>query len=449
MMIPDGEWFCPTCEHGKLITRLQEHLSVLDNLMKRKERKKKQKDRLTFVGINPENIIQMDNEKLTTKISKKGKENIEELILERRSGRQRRQISYRFEEFDDAIDSAIKDEVALREEYEAEYQESGISRGKDMSTIEIAESRASSARKGRKRRLMDLDATSEESYTSEEYQCNSSNYSESEADFMVPDDDDISESDSDRYQRRGSRYASKRRRGRRYQPPTRRSSRNQRRKRYYSDSDEEEEEDYESDHSSDYSDEVLGRRPGRSKRGRVRYQEKSESEELSELDDSEDSEREKTKQLPQELRKSRVVKHRLVSESEDGEEEGSEEDQAESDDDDDDDDDDEVSNNSSLSGDDEPDQQTKRRKRYEEDSDFEIEYGKPKVRKERESERAKKKRVNYREMAGNSDDSEMDSEEDEDDDHDSSKDSKMKLPQNGIQITGKWNNKDGRKEGVC
>ncbi|XP_077988163.1 uncharacterized protein LOC144442659 [Glandiceps talaboti] len=415
MMIPDGEWFCPSCEHVKLVSILQEHLFVLDGQIKRTERKKRRKERLTFVGINPENII-MNADKITTKISRKGRETYEEeLMFERRSGRQRRQISYRFEEFDDAIYSAIKDEIKEKEEYEAEYQEIGVSRGKDMATIERAErEREAKQKKGKKRRLMDLDATSEESYSSEEF-----SFTDSEADFVIPEEEEEDITDSDESYcgnrpKRPKRVSKGKRRGRRYQKPTRRSQRNRGRKRYYSDSmdeEEEEEEDYESDHSSDYSDGILGRRNlGRKSRGRVRYQEKSDdSDDSSEMEDSEKSESEKTEELPQELRKSRVVKHRLVSESEDEDEEEQEKE--------------EKSENSSIEKEDNEEEEeeegedgepvAKRSKRYEDDSDFELDAqtGLKKRPKMRVSKR-QVKRINYQDLVGN--DSSNDSKDEED-----------------------------------
>ncbi|KAJ8798330.1 hypothetical protein J1605_001455 [Eschrichtius robustus] len=128
MIIPDGEWFCPPCQHKLLCEKLEEQLQDLDVALKKKERAERRKERLVYVGISIENIIppQMDIRKLLIprnfvllwvityiliiiflnqepdfsedheekkKDSKKSKAN----LLERRSTRTRKCISYRYE----------------------------------------------------------------------------------------------------------------------------------------------------------------------------------------------------------------------------------------------------------------------------------------------------------------------------------------------------------------
>ncbi|XP_077867542.1 uncharacterized protein LOC100370373 [Saccoglossus kowalevskii] len=422
MMIPDGEWFCPSCEHVTLIVKLQEMLELLDGQIKRKERRQRKKERQTFIGINPANIIQMENERITKIRTKKGKENIiEDIIFERRSGRQRKQISYRFEEFDDAINSAIRDEVKEKQEYQAECETAGagVSRGKDISTIvEESEKELSQtshwSKRARKKRLMDLDATSEESYSSEEVKYGSSS-SDSEGDFIAENDEDISESDS------SHRRPKQRRRGRRGKPyikPTRRSQRNSRNlQRYYSDSmdDEDEEDDFESDESSDYSDEFRRKRALRkiAQKRRVSYREQSDSGNSA----TESSADEKPQQtLPQELRKSRVVKHRLVTDSEEESTEKSSEDEKS--------DDEQGESMDHKDSDFSVNEIAKRKKRYEDDSDFEAEVARKKL-KERHSQRSEGKRVNYQALLGQSSEEE-DEEQKEDDDIESDDESVTK-----------------------
>uniref|UniRef100_H3CDJ0 PHD-type domain-containing protein n=1 Tax=Tetraodon nigroviridis TaxID=99883 RepID=H3CDJ0_TETNG len=57
MVIPDGEWFCPPCQHKQLCDKLQEQLQNLDAALKKKERAERRKERLIYVGISVENII--------------------------------------------------------------------------------------------------------------------------------------------------------------------------------------------------------------------------------------------------------------------------------------------------------------------------------------------------------------------------------------------------------
>ena len=73
MVIPEDDWFCPPCEHDKLIVSLTERLKNLDHLLKENERKIKRKERLKFVQISIDNMI--DQQLTTPDKSKKHKKN--------------------------------------------------------------------------------------------------------------------------------------------------------------------------------------------------------------------------------------------------------------------------------------------------------------------------------------------------------------------------------------
>ncbi|XP_037696729.1 remodeling and spacing factor 1 isoform X2 [Choloepus didactylus] len=298
MIIPDGEWFCPPCQHKLLCEKLEEQLQDLDVALKKKERAERRKERLVYVGISIENIIPpqepdfSEDQEERKKDSKKSKAN----LLERRSTRTRKCISYRFDEFDEAIDEAIEDDIK-------EADGGGVGRGKDISTItghrgkdistildeERKENkrpqRAAAARRKKRRRLNDLDSDSnldeEESEdefkisdgSQDEFVVSDENLDESEED--PPSNDD---SDTDFYSRRLRRHPSR---------PMRQSRRLRRKtpKKKYSDDDEEEESeensrDSESDISDDFSDDFVETRRRRSRRNQKRqinYKEDSES----------------------------------------------------------------------------------------------------------------------------------------------------------------------------
>ncbi|XP_051881636.1 remodeling and spacing factor 1 isoform X2 [Pristis pectinata] len=282
MTIPDGEWFCPPCQHKFLCEKLEEQLQNIDVMIKKKERAERRKERLAFVGINVENII-------TPKDLVPEEPEIKDFkSLERRSGRTRRSINYRFDEFDDAIDEAIHEDIQ-----EAEGKGSGRGKdmanitgqslGKDISTI-LAESkenkrpsREASCRRKKRRRLNDLDSDStlEDEESEEEFKISES----SEEEFEISDRD--SEADPASNDDDGFDFA---RRGRhqKYVEPMRRSRRLRGRevKRYSDEDEEDEDEQAESDGSSCYSD-LLDMRRRRSKRNqakKVNYREDSESE---------------------------------------------------------------------------------------------------------------------------------------------------------------------------
>ncbi|XP_012506475.1 PREDICTED: remodeling and spacing factor 1 [Propithecus coquereli] len=298
MIIPDGEWFCPPCQHKLLCEKLEEQLQDLDVALKKKERAERRKERLVYVGISIENIIPpqepdfSEDQEEKKKDSKKPKAN----LLERRSTRTRKCISYRFDEFDEAIDEAIEDDIK-------EADGGGVGRGKDISTItghrgkdistildeERKENkrpqRAAAARRKKRRRLNDLDSDSnldeEESEdefkisdgSQDEFVVSDENPDESEED--PPSNDD---SDTDFCSRRLRRHPSR---------PMRQSRRLRRKtpKKKYSDDDEEEESeensrDSESDFSDDFSDDFVETRRRRSRRNQKRqinYKEDSES----------------------------------------------------------------------------------------------------------------------------------------------------------------------------
>ncbi|XP_072466856.1 remodeling and spacing factor 1 isoform X1 [Notamacropus eugenii] len=297
MIIPDGEWFCPPCQHKLLCEKLEEQLQDLDVALKKKERAERRKERLVYVGISIENIIPpqepelADDHEEKKKDSKKSKTH----FLERRSTRTRKCISYRFDEFDEAIDEAIEDDIK-------EADGGGIGRGKDISTItghrgkdistileeERKESkrpqRAAAARRKKRRRLNDLDSDSnlDEEESEDEFKISDGSQDEfvvseenpDESEEEQPSNDD---SDTEFCARRPRRHHSK---------PMRQSRRLRRKtvKKKYSDDDEEEDSEEnsrasESDYS-DYSEDYLETRRRRSRRNQkrqVNYKEDSES----------------------------------------------------------------------------------------------------------------------------------------------------------------------------
>lgn len=129
MLIPEGDWFCPPCQHKSLVIKLQESLKTFDTLTKKHENELLRKKRLAYVGISLDNVLQKDE------VSKSNKESTDEEDDEsgsEESGsdesssgdtstdesepvyqlRERRCANtYKFNEYDDMINAAIRDEV--------------------------------------------------------------------------------------------------------------------------------------------------------------------------------------------------------------------------------------------------------------------------------------------------------------------------------------------------
>ncbi|XP_037543728.1 remodeling and spacing factor 1 [Nematolebias whitei] len=304
MIIPDGEWFCPPCQHKQLCDRLDEQLQNLDAALKKKERAERRKERLIYVGISVENIItpsvDMEEEEKPEIVIKEKKEPKRSKSWGRRSTRAKKTISYRFDEFDEAIEEAIEEDIK-----EAEGGGAGRGkdmanitghRGKDISTILQAEEGKENGRPPRpnagqrrkkRRRLNDLDSDStvDEEESEEEFRLSGS----SEDEFVASDNESEPETEQESNNSDfGSNNSGRHRsswRNRRLQK-RRQSSRRRRRPRWYSDDEEETDDDVEEDEiategSSDYSDSDLDmsrRRSRRSHKKEVNYCETSESE---------------------------------------------------------------------------------------------------------------------------------------------------------------------------
>uniref|UniRef100_A0A671LGL6 Remodeling and spacing factor 1-like n=1 Tax=Sinocyclocheilus anshuiensis TaxID=1608454 RepID=A0A671LGL6_9TELE len=286
MIIPDGEWFCPPCQHKQLCDRLEEQLQNLDAALKKKERAERRKERLVYVGISVENII-------TPSVSAHSEEK-EEVVKEkkdakkskgwgRRSTRAKKYISYRFDEFDEAIEDAIEEDIK-------EAEGGGAGRGKDMANITghrekdmstiLQEDgkengqprRTSAAQKKKRRRLNDLDSDStvDEEESEDEFRLSDSSEDE---EFAASDNDAESEAEVPSYE--DSDFGSDVVRPQRRQPPRRR-----RRPRGYSEEEELETDEEEEMGSSEFSDsdlDVRCRRSYRSRKQEVNYCESSDS----------------------------------------------------------------------------------------------------------------------------------------------------------------------------
>lgn len=182
-VIPEGNWFCPLCQQEKLIDELEAKLIEFDSLMKQKEVEEAQRQRLLLTSISEANVLrdskrdrqraraaefgessdgssdgsssdeESENERPAKKSSNhdrrtrsrptRQQRHISESSEQSESSdntsdnepiyklRKRRQavVSYRFNEYDELINRAIKkemDEVAGA---------GNLGRGKDISTI--------------------------------------------------------------------------------------------------------------------------------------------------------------------------------------------------------------------------------------------------------------------------------------------------------------------------
>nr|XP_029483141.1 remodeling and spacing factor 1-like isoform X1 [Oncorhynchus nerka] len=304
MIIPDGEWFCPPCQHKLLCDKLEEQLANLDAALKKRDRAERRKERLVYVGISVENIItpslEVEEEREEEKeeeVKKEKKEKKEKSkSWGRRSTRAKKSISYRFDEFDEAIEEAIEEDIREADGGGAGRGKdmaniTGHSRGKDMSTIlaagEVGEGKENGRpprpnagqRRKKRRRLNDLDSDStvEEEESEDEFRLSDST---EEEEFVASDKSDA-ESEAAVDSNDDSDFGSTRRRTARTRRPAKcqRSTRPRRRRRArgYSDDEEEETSDEDEDEimsegSSEFSDSDLDCSQRRSRRSHTKRQ---------------------------------------------------------------------------------------------------------------------------------------------------------------------------------
>ncbi|XP_067206462.1 microtubule-associated protein futsch [Linepithema humile] len=149
MLIPEGDWFCPPCQHNLLVNKLRDTLKTFDQLTKRHENEVLRKKRLAFVGISLDNVLhkgegqrgskassqESDNESSDSSSSASSSEtsSSEESEPVYQLRERRCANTYKFNEYDDMINAAIQDEV------EAVQGAGNQGRGKDIATIVNAE----------------------------------------------------------------------------------------------------------------------------------------------------------------------------------------------------------------------------------------------------------------------------------------------------------------------
>ncbi|TNN01540.1 hypothetical protein fugu_010922 [Takifugu bimaculatus] len=203
MLIPDGEWFCPPCQHKLLCEKLEEQLHNLDSALKKKERAERRRERLVYVGISEENIIRdgdADEEKDETSAKIKSKKN---KGLGRRSTRTRKHISYRFDDFDDAIDEAIEEDI--RELCDGDRFDVGAGSGKDLANFSEdnresqrpIRSQTCPAINRKRRRFNDLEGDSTPAESEDEFLLSNSSEDEDFGASVADDDDEDEDAGSD------------------------------------------------------------------------------------------------------------------------------------------------------------------------------------------------------------------------------------------------------------
>ncbi|KAI1278030.1 Remodeling and spacing factor 1 [Halotydeus destructor] len=358
MMIPDGDWFCPPCENVMLVEKLYEEMSLLEKLLEQREKEELRQQQLKILSVELEKVVETADEKVEPKLngvshekrrkerkvadeSNPGSSEEEEEatnsdrsddseFLALRSTRNRK-INYRFKEYDDLINSAIRnddyvEDIQNNAEAEPEMEETdnalkkvAVAEGENGVPAVVVESKDSDeaadkedenseddykepvkGKKGRqkgskkgakKRRLNDLDSPSEDDDSDESFKGSSATEVEEGSDddgsaTEVSEEDDSDDSDVREYKRRPARSKSSGRgkKATRGKPVTKKvKKRGYRRDEFVTDSDEDDSGDggrtrsrkaavkrksYKEETSDDETEEEWDEKPTKKKKGK-------------------------------------------------------------------------------------------------------------------------------------------------------------------------------------
>ena len=117
MVIPEGAWYCPDCNHKTLLTTLTDKLSELDSLLKKTEAERRRKERLAFINKSlsktlPTTQKKESNKKYESSSDESSSEtDSEDDILLPRKCRTKNTVSYNTEEFDQMMNKALSSDL--------------------------------------------------------------------------------------------------------------------------------------------------------------------------------------------------------------------------------------------------------------------------------------------------------------------------------------------------
>merc|ERR1719483_1702938 len=122
VVIPEGEWFCPDCNHKKLLSSLEDKLTEVDFLLKKTEAERRRKERLDFVNKSLSKALPSSPKKaqvvkkdkspdLSSESSSSSEDSEDEPMLLRRC-RTQNTVKYTTNEYDNMIKKALGEDIA-------------------------------------------------------------------------------------------------------------------------------------------------------------------------------------------------------------------------------------------------------------------------------------------------------------------------------------------------
>merc|ERR1712079_362496 len=119
MAVPEGDWFCPACNHKKLLSSLTDKLTELDSLLKKTEAERRRKERLAFINKGLSKTLPTAQKKESSQKeanyssddeSSSDTDSEDEVLLPRRC-RTKNPIKYNTEEYDSMMNKALQGDI--------------------------------------------------------------------------------------------------------------------------------------------------------------------------------------------------------------------------------------------------------------------------------------------------------------------------------------------------
>ena len=155
MAVPEGDWFCPACNHKKLLSSLTDKLTELDSLLKKTEAERRRKERLAFINKGLSKTLPTAQKKESSQKeanyssddeSSSDTDSEDEVLLPRKC-RTKNPVKYNTEEYDQLMNNALGKDVKYQmkdapapaisdeseEEEESENEDEKASPGKPRS----------------------------------------------------------------------------------------------------------------------------------------------------------------------------------------------------------------------------------------------------------------------------------------------------------------------------
>ena len=118
-----GDWFCPDCNHKKLLSSLTDKLSELDTLLKKTEAERRRKERLAFINKSLSKTLpsaqksEVANKKepaiSSDEESESSDTDSEDEVLLPRKCRTKNPVKYNTEEYDQLMNKALLGKLDL------------------------------------------------------------------------------------------------------------------------------------------------------------------------------------------------------------------------------------------------------------------------------------------------------------------------------------------------